>query len=301
MEDRETRSRHGGRGRSGKPAGQPAHSASTPAHRPRIAGHPFDSAYGKLNRAREHLESLHGEIVAFEARHAYGGQITTDLKTGWRVLRVRVFRALPQRLGTHAGDYFTNLRAALDHAVYGIALASGTYPTRTQFPICSSASAFTRQSRRDLSGLPARWVPVFDALQPYTEDNRNVARHPLTLLRDYANADKHRLIHTALTVPSEHRLALEPVEPIPVERFSGVESWVAARAPLRDGDEILGINFARDPSLEFRVSGSMRLDVVFGDLLLGWGELDAIRRHTVEIVEALEEALGRAPPEPSQP
>lgn len=261
---------------------------------PRIVGHPLDSSFAKLSRAREHLESLGGEIMRFEGTHAYAGRVTFDATTGWHTLRVKVLRDLPRHLGAVVGDFFTNLRAALDHAVYGIALASEANADRTQFPICSSSRVFRYQCGRYLPDIPARWLPVFEVLQPYMADG-DILTHPLTLLRDYANVDKHRSIHATLSVPFEHRVALEPVEPIPTKDFAGVESWVADRQPLRDEDEIIGIRFAPDPSVAVRVSGSVKLDVVFGEALLAWGDLDAIRRHAVDVVEALEDALSRAP------
>lgn len=258
-------------------------------------GHPLDSANAKLSRAREHLEALHSEVMSSEGRDAYTGEITFDAATGWHTLKVRVHRPLPARLGGMVGDVANNLRAALDHAVYGIAWATTGVPAeRSQFPISDTPGAFRTSAGRDLGDLPVRWIDVIKALQPFA-DPPATGRHVLAVLRDLANADKHRLIPAAMAVPIEHRLQLEPAAPLATDALEGAETWVAPRGPVEDGDSLLGFRLVPPSSARLRVAGSLKLEVAFGPELVTWSDLDAVRRHVGEIVATLEEALARAP------
>jgi hypothetical protein len=55
---------------------------------------------------------------------------------------------------------------------------------------------YAGQEQTRLRGAPAWSLPVFRGLQPFN-DGADAAYHPLAVLADVSNRDKHRLLHTA--------------------------------------------------------------------------------------------------------
>jgi len=101
------------------------------------------------------------------------------------------------RWGLLLGDCLHNLRCALDHALYAVAIAeSGVNPppdaATLQFPITSSAAAFDA-ARRRIRSLSAAAQRAIEAWQPYNSPQETA--DPLLLLNELDNIDKHRSLH----------------------------------------------------------------------------------------------------------
>jgi hypothetical protein len=153
----------------------------------------------KLDRAGAHLDDLDRQVKDFIASEPYEMYATSpDPITQATEFRVRVHRQPPPALGLLAGDCLINLRAALDHVVYAAATAhvggAPAKPRALQFPICLDANSFrdgaTQRCIRELS-QSAR--DAIEQLQPYHSSNAEI--HPLSVLAELCNADKHRVIN----------------------------------------------------------------------------------------------------------
>ena len=110
----------------------------------------------------------------------------------------------PPRLGVLMGDFAHNLRCALDHVLWQLALTLHAEPSRrTQFPIETDRSRWASVAEDRLRHVPGEAHPLIEGMQPFQADEP--AHHPLTALRDLSNEDKHRLLPEAASIPVEPR------------------------------------------------------------------------------------------------
>jgi hypothetical protein len=211
------------------------------------------SAWAKVCRAEEHrqaLESYIDETFAVEANLPRLGA-KFDEETGEHVLYVNRMPDLTDFLSRARlilGDAVNNLRSALDHTAFQLALLNTHGHVRNEravkFPITSSAERFAKESTKALAEVHPNHVAIIERCQPYQGVNGHVALessfHPLAVLHSLSNMDKHRLLPTVFLPPSSLKgitglgvvilLAPEP------DRF--VESLLAFEdQPLKTGAE----------------------------------------------------------------
>jgi hypothetical protein len=163
-----------------------------------VSEHRLAGAVEKFNRAKEQFDELRAELDAFFNKepkpHASVGEFDTD---AWEwVERFQVIEEPPLRLGVILGDVLHNLRSCLDHIAWQVTLLDGNTPDdRTQFPIASKSEAQFEASANDrIPGLNAKHRAMVKEVQPYMRGDE--ARfHPLSLLADLSNIDKHRVVH----------------------------------------------------------------------------------------------------------
>jgi len=223
-----------------------------------MVGPEFASCWLKIGRAEEHLGALKGEIKAWLQADPYSVVKLHDLNTGRHSLAVRIRGTAPfDRLALVAGDCAHNLRCALDHLVFALAIAeSGQNPPpdakKIQFPIVDSAAAFEKQRYR-IGCLTKKSQDFIESVQPY---NRHDPELPpiLGVLNIFENADKHQLIH--LTYDTNVGGVISFLRP---------RTWIAPditwlHEPLEDGKEF--VYFTTSPNVaeldyKFEVSFSI--------------------------------------------
>lgn len=155
----------------------------------------------KLTRADEHLKLLDEAISAYLRGNPYrfvGEEHYEGEYHHWSI--VLEVRELPPDLvwGPIIGDAVHNLRSALDHLAWQLALPTprAETPNRIEFPVFLDSPAhdpggtFTRK----LKYLRREAHAVIEAAQPYKAGDLH---HPLWLLHRLWNTDKHRNLHTA--------------------------------------------------------------------------------------------------------
>lgn len=88
----------------------------------------------KLERARELLDQLRGDIAAFVDERPFTlSERTTDTALHYEL---QVLASPPERLSVIAGEIAHDLRSALDHLMWHCVEANGSTPNRdTAFPI----------------------------------------------------------------------------------------------------------------------------------------------------------------------
>jgi hypothetical protein len=166
----------------------------------------LDAVWLKIARAKEHSDSLQQE-----ARRKFAIEencprlsIKFDPDSGEYVLLVNQMPELGlflDRCSLILGDVVHNLVSSLDRLAYRLAElhAGGTpkNPTSVLFPICDSAEAFAKAGRRRLVEVNPIHSAIIERLQPYNGINNSesagIPFRPLSLLRDLASVDKHRL------------------------------------------------------------------------------------------------------------
>jgi hypothetical protein len=162
------------------------------------------SVRAKLARSQEHIEAIKNEVLPWTDRHPYSllQECNADCTRYSLILRINEPPPI-QRWSLMVADAFHNLRTALDHLVFAIAMhQSGTSSppceNRLQFPIADDRKRFDR-AVDDGSYLGMIRDPIraaIEAAQPY---NRPHPELPplLAMLRDFTNRDKHKLLQMA--------------------------------------------------------------------------------------------------------
>jgi hypothetical protein len=236
--------------------------------------HPLDSVRLKVLRTEEHLRELESEIGQWASRHPNAIVGKFEPETSDYVFRFRVFEPTHDRWGLLIGDSVHNARSALDHLACRLVELNGKTANRaTQFPIFTTCSDFVRVGKRMVAKLDRRHLDMIEQLQPYhAGDNlpevagaHRIAQHPLTILNDLSNADKHRVFNTTFAVPRAVGftpiLALDCI--IPDE-----SDWTPNWGPLKNGSEVF-----RFPVIQKGPHPEVHLDqLVRVEVSLGYGE-----------------------------
>lgn len=160
-----------------------------------MAAPSFEPVDLKLGRAQEHLDALDADTGRYFAGEPYRF-VREYHPEGSRVAGLAITEEPPERLALVIGDYLHNARAALDYLAWQLVLASGITPNgRTKFPI--SKDPRLKKKRRSgvvvEPGVSAPILAVVESLQPYHAPDP--ALHPLWLINELSNIDKHRTLH----------------------------------------------------------------------------------------------------------
>lgn len=177
-----------------------------------------------------------------------------------RVAEVPVFPEL--EWGIVIGDAVHCLRSALDQLVTSLC----TEPSRrTAFPICRTKKDWAITAPAQIWSLPEDYAAVINAAQPYHRGNDNAHLHPLAILNELWNLDKHEAIPAVALVPSKIK--------IKVTRTVNLATWTAFRThPGRALEEgtVLGESTITqvDAALKANmyVDSHISIDVGFGQI-----------------------------------
>jgi hypothetical protein len=151
----------------------------------------LEPSRARLKRARDNIAVLAQEMTAMAANsHA-----TIDIAAQLRNPELR----RPRQICILVGEIIYNLRAALDHLIWALAVRNGQNVTsRLAFPICESIEHFKLVSQSgSLKGVPRKFYPVIASAQPYLAPEP--ANSVLKVLEDLAIADAHDGIAVTFT------------------------------------------------------------------------------------------------------
>jgi hypothetical protein len=162
----------------------------------------LSSCWAKFARAQAHIGALKREIRSWVKTKPYrlAKQTSPDLIRHGYVISVLKQPNL-ERWSLIASDAIHNLRCALDHLIYAVAV----FQTKTNppldanllaFPICDNSESF-KKAHRKVRTLSDCIRAEIEGVQPYNRPHP--ALPPLLgLLRDFDDSDKHRLLHIAM-------------------------------------------------------------------------------------------------------
>lgn len=200
----------------------------------------------KISRAKKHRDELYSvwlETFGIES-NCPGLGLQRDANTGehfFYVCRMPDIADFFNHASLIAGDAIHNLRSALDHLTYQLALwnTSGHIqkPEALQFPITDCQNLFRDECHRRLNEIHIYHRTLIERMQPYRGEDWDY----LAILRDISNFDKHQLLIPVM-IPSSDiqgfltwslgaRLSLSG---IPVSRIT-----VPLSGPLNLGTEII--------------------------------------------------------------
>ena len=211
--------------------------------------HPLDGAWLKVGRAREHSKLL--KTVLDLVVKANPGEVMPerDMPTGDIVIRLHLPNGafqLPSRLGLIAGDAIHNLRSALDHLAYQLAII-GTGPGRyTQFPIFEDPDKYRDNEDRLLKGIGEGHRAQIKTLQPYHARNFS-PQDPLPGLHNPMAINMFLMAIGRLDNIDKHRglFPSSALVPFKQPKFGGVK-WAKGTYPgdvlrVEDGAELYRI------------------------------------------------------------
>ena len=111
-------------------------------------------------------------------------------KPGYIVCKMRLTKTLPAGISEMVGDCVDNLRAALDHTLYAVAVAAGTpKPRNAYFPFSSDSSTFEANLKGRCADVPKGIYPLLRSFEPYKGGSE-----ALFALNVVCVANKHKLV-----------------------------------------------------------------------------------------------------------
>jgi hypothetical protein len=154
---------------------------------------PFDSSRRKLAWAKKHLAQFKRKnIQFFKKKNLYAVFAEPSTKHPPCIVhKMRFVKQLPAGFSEMTGDIVDNLRAALDHAVYGVAIAAapGTRPLNAYFPFSRDASKFEANLKGRCADVPKEIYPLLRSYEPYKGGS-----DALWAINQVCVANKHTLI-----------------------------------------------------------------------------------------------------------
>lgn len=254
--------------------------------------HPLDGCWAKLSRANGHRHAIEDGIERWREDHPHEFIHDQESDPGWTVLTVRIRQPPPVELGVILGEYVHDIRSALDHLVWQLVIVNGAIPGRyNEFPIARTESNFvkkaitgTRERPGMLTGVAENAIEVIRRHQPYKGGN-DAPSHPLAILQDLWNTDKHQTIAQVVTLfeavaePSKHlgRGGIEPPTSRPVEDGMELDRWITMPPnPLNpDGSRTGSVHTV----------GRSETGVLFGESRITLETLASLRKEAKAIVD----------------
>ena len=218
------------------------------------------SCRAKIARADEHLHALYRETDGWGDGDPLG-IVRQSNPDGSEHLFSLVFKARPDvwRWAVLLGDALHNLRCALDHIVYALAInQTGMDPppgdSQLAFPICSSDDYFDKAVNR-ISVLNDSTREAIRKAQPYNRIKPGQWFAPIWWLAQLNDIDKHRLSHL-IPIAARH-------DEIRVAAPPGSYRFLWNTGPLIDGAPLLKLTLSEpDPNVyvDLRCTGAVVLE-----------------------------------------
>ena len=228
------------------------------------------SAFDKLTRAKEHIDQLDGDIGSWlRGSHRRRTEIYPEVREVCQYIR-QVKRRPPGWPGL-AGDAVNNLRASLDHLVWGLTLdhqgwapraplEAGCRWRRVGFPV--QLNPPDRWRHQSLWGVDPNLIGAFRDEQPKSAREPRLRGNELWILQELWNRDKHRSVFAIdsavrpVRLPAEERVvrAIFGIRagsyPEVDREVEGIEHWHTG--PLIYGEEVemLCLRFRNIPDPE---------------------------------------------------
>lgn len=164
-----------------------------------------DIVGARLDRCTDHFEAFR---VAWEDHLVTGPhQVSVEVDdAGWGRIVFTRLREPPAQLSLILGEFLYELRAALDNALYAVAIIdSGQNPppkaSALEWPICADEQSWERHRRRCLDALSTDLQEALRAIQPFQAEFPSW--NCLRILNDMARIDRHRAVHFVTSFASK--------------------------------------------------------------------------------------------------
>ena len=169
----------------------------------------------KLGRAWAHLVALQHSIQGFLDSDPYREDAKQHARPNNHVLIVvhwKKQRELPSDLPLLVGDAIYNMRSSLDHLARALAhtnVGNKIKEGQSMFPIHKGKGSYMDAGVRACGQMGQPVQDVIEEMQPY-HAGHEAGNHPLGILNDLSNIDKHRNLVLSGAVSTESTFALNP-------------------------------------------------------------------------------------------
>lgn len=253
--------------------------------------HPLDGARAKFHRADEHFKTLDAEIPGFLEREPYEFRAYLNPQAGEYAIRLHVLEPPPLRWGVIVGEIAHALRSLLDLLARQLVVINGGVPgDHTAFPLTRrpyrGGSFADVAGTSSLRGAHPDAIAFIEHVQPYNGPH-GVKYHPLAVLDDLWNEDKHRVVPQSFAAIPEHKpdLHVEGVRDCTVEEF-----WLYVNRPLQDGADAAGGRVSIEgPDPKVQAEGSVPFDIAFGEAMVRLDGLVQIRESIRRLIKGAEQ------------
>lgn len=215
---------------------------------------PFESSRRKIAWAKKNIENLHLSIKAFiEQESLYTTFTEPDTKNPQHTVhKMRMVKQMPDGLSELTGNIVDDLRAALDHALYGIALIHNpaTELGAASFPFSSDAAHFDNALKGRCKGILVKLWPLLRSFQPYKGGSE-----PLFALNAVCGANKHGIILPVGSCTVTTETAIE-----------GAGFWSMPSRPIWDWAKQEMELFTAGPQPKFRAHVKIAVYIAFGEV-----------------------------------
>ena len=209
----------------------------------------LESCRAKLGRAEEHVETVEQQIRTWFDHCPYQFVKHANPESTRHSVTIKITKPPALSLWSLiASDAVHNMRCALDHLVYGLAIRRSKVDPppdaeRLAFPICDSPESF-REAKWRIHTLSDPVQTAVERLQPYHRSHQDFP--PLLgLVRTLDNANKHRLVHLAVAQLAGGYLAF------PVEAGQTIDEKIHT-GEVVDGTEVVSITVNRPtPEMDY--------------------------------------------------
>jgi hypothetical protein len=201
-------------------------------------------------------------------------------------------RKPPLYLGLLLGEVIHDLRSALDHVAWRLAIQETGFEVVSdprvapsiQFPICRTRAVFDKH--RSIRYFSKEAVTIIEQFQPY----HNVGSHlvnPLAFVQHLSNADKHQALTPSLGQVREADIVLRSP---PALSYHQVELLVPANTILDPATPFMRVRVAEGTRLEFE---PIRVHVCFGTDITGQPDvifpdkIEGVCMQIPDVIEAL--------------
>ena len=214
----------------------------------------FEDSWKRIRRAKVHAEAFWDEVLRVFPKDGYAVSLDQENERTWAV--TAVFKTVPddELLSLELGEYFYQLRAALDALIWkAVWLTQGSEPpadaNSLEFPI------YMRKKKFDDAGIhkfpfPQELRDWLRTIQPYAiekpvGDLEYGLASTLTVLHDCARKDRHRRLHVAAAIAKTvhydfldgfpEGVTIHLAEILPADFFKGKNAFLRVELAPKNG------------------------------------------------------------------
>jgi len=153
---------------------------------------PFESSRRKIAWAKKNFADFDRECAAWFGERNYAAIFIEPHpnKPNHFTHKLRMTKQIPEVWPDVVGTIIDSLRAALDHATYGLAITSGNQkPLNAYFPFSRDATTFETNLKGRCADVPKEIYPLLRSFKPYKGGNER-----LWAVNEVCVANKHKIL-----------------------------------------------------------------------------------------------------------
>ncbi len=245
----------------------------------------------KLGRADEHLDALDDASKKWFDTNPYGIADQIDPRTRIHYVRATKNAEPSPTFGLLIGDTLHNLRSGLDQLTYSLAVKNRGIPLpptverNSEFPIFDSRKGFQTGRVRRIGEIHPEAQARIQSLQPYRMWG-DETKHPLWLLYELSNLDKHRRMALAASGQMDMGMGI----------YSGHITHMVFKGSVRLKRSAVLMEYRLGPNIPANIQLNLSPQIVFGEdvPLVGDTPVSQALRKTRDYIHA--EVLPRLEP-----